>query len=223
MAIPVIPDIAQVQVRLLKDTGLPEDVFINTWYFRTAPLNTVADNAASIATMLDAFYANDFGSPLGSIADWVPQYVNEVRYVFYDLGSALPRFPVTPTGASQDYILGGWVGGGSNASAMPEEAAICLSYYSGNGPRRRGRVYLGPFTTAPQTYDNGGVRPSTSARGRIAAAALNVRDSTQNATWVQVSPTDGVANDVTGGWVDDAMDTQRRRGAPPTARTTWGD
>jgi hypothetical protein len=47
-------------------------------------------------------------------------------------------------------------------------------------------------------------------------------NTSEDVTWMQVSTTFGIANPVTGGFVDNSFDTQRRRGSAPTARDTWG-
>jgi hypothetical protein len=39
--------------------------------------------------------------------------------------------------------------------------------------------------------------------------------------WVVYSPTDDAYHEVANGWVDNAWDTQRRRGYKPTSRTTF--
>jgi len=39
--------------------------------------------------------------------------------------------------------------------------------------------------------------------------------------WVVYSPTNGNTVNVDNGWVDNAFDTQRRRGLAVTARTNW--
>lgn len=221
MAYPIIPDVARVQVRFQKNSGLPEDVFINTFYFRTATLNTVAENAASMATMLDAFYGDTFAPQSGSLGSLMPDVFQSIRYVFYDLGQATPRYPVVPSGSEDPFINASWSPPASGGAELPEETAICCSFAAGNGPRRRGRVFLGPWKDSVLETVNGHTRPTQNIRERIALASENMAASSQNATWVVVSPSDAGAYDVVSGWVDNAFDTQRSRGPAPTTRTTW--
>lgn len=220
MSYPVIPDIARVQVQMQGATGLPTDVFVNNFYFRTAPLNTVDENAGAMAGMLDAFYGTAHGGAANSISELMPSTFNSVKYVFYDLGNTPPRYPVVPQGSSDPFIEASWLPSGG-ASTLPEEVALCCSFKAGDGPRRRGRVYLGPWI--PSTTQNTGTRsrPTAALQETIQQAAKNMAESTLNSTWVVCSPTDAGAYDVLEGWVDNAWDTQRSRGAEPTARVTW--
>jgi hypothetical protein len=55
----------------------------------------------------------------------------------------------------------------------------------------------------------------------VAAGAENLLATSENVTWVTVSPTAGTSGVVTDGWVDNAWDTQRSRGAAPTMRIDW--
>jgi len=90
--------------------------------------------------------------------------------------------------------------------------------------RRRGRVYLGPFGSSAGDTTSG--RPSSGLRGGIitAAAAFGVQ-SQAAIEWVWgVISTAGPSmsfSEVKDGWVDDAWDTQRRRGEGATLRTTF--
>lgn len=90
--------------------------------------------------------------------------------------------------------------------------------------RRRGRIYLGPFGqtvlgTTAVTSD----RPLAAAVTAIANAATALATATAGAVvpWVIYSPTNGSGAVVTDGWVDNAFDTQRRRGVAATSRTLW--
>ncbi len=109
--------------------------------------------------------------------------------------------------------------------ALPHEVALCLSFFAGrNLPRSRGRIYVGPFAIIANS--NG--RPTPQLRSSIADRASNVGRTTENVTWVMVTnggtpvrKEPAGAKVITAGWVDDAFDTQRRRGAGPSTRTNW--
>lgn len=86
--------------------------------------------------------------------------------------------------------------------------------------RRRGRIYIGPLKTTTST--NG--RPNSTAITTLATAssALGIDlNAVADTTWCVWSPTSGTAVPITDGWVDNAFDTQRRRGWDPTSRTTY--
>lgn len=99
----------------------------------------------------------------------------------------------------------------------PAEVAIVLSYFAGNNQgRNRGRMYMGPFNG----FITEGERPDLSFRTRILEFGSDILGvgaiTTRN--WLQHSRTDGSYKSVTAYYVDDAWDTQRRRGAAPTSR-----
>lgn len=215
MAIPVITDHFQLQWAWQAPSGLPEDQFITTWYFRNDGI--VGNPGPTMATMVKAFWDSVPTGQGASIITRMPSSIVEAQIKVYDLGQPTPRYPIheetfVPTSV------------GNAGTPLPREVAVVQSYYGGQGPRKRGRNYIGPLASAVIDEDLQNVpRVEQLFQDVVAAAALDLRNSTENATWVQVSTTYGVASPVQGGWVDDAFDTQRRRGAAPSARTTWGD
>jgi len=82
-------------------------------------------------------------------------------------------------------------------------------------------VYLGPLRTSAMQTSNGlgDVRPTTVFLTAVKnAAGRLMNDSATN--WAVFSPTDNIAREVVSAYVDDAFDTQRRRGASPLSRLT---
>lgn len=183
-----MPDVIY-QVRLHAETNLPEDDAVNVLCFFTDDIETVADGIAAAYT---------------SITSWINGYYNGMTVRAYPFGGGQPLF-------SKDYAVNF---SGSNA---PTEVALCLSYATVDDvdtstPRRRGRIYL----PIPGTS----VRPSTSQQEAALdlgeeLAAIGVGTAQ---TWKLWSRTDGATFDIESIWVDDAWDTQRRRGLAPTAR-----
>lgn len=107
---------------------------------------------------------------------------------------------------------------------------------SGSSPaRRRGRIFLGPLDADAGELTNFDARATSSIRGTILTGATTMADSgfSEDAFWVVFSPTlagsppwdSGVLEDsstrVMAGYIDDAFDTVRSRGADPTARSSW--
>lgn len=221
MPIPPIPDVMQVQVRMQKDSGLPEDVFINTWYFRYGNLTGAPEAAASAFDVLNAFYGDINAPGTAALSALMPAYFSAVNYRVYDLAAPAPRQPVVPSGGEGPDTPASWLPTGNASNSLPEEVACVLSFRSGPGPRRLGRVYLGPFVATTNQATAGRTRPSDALRNAMVGGAIDMLNSSENATWSQVSPTDGVANDVVEGWVDDAWDTQRSRGSVATLRNTF--
>lgn len=207
MADPIIPGVYRAISILQGTSDLPEDRFVNTWGFRAVDGNIVVD-AAAIADALETFY--------GSLSDlYSTPYITpglEVRV--YDLSTGPPRVPTieqrtfTPAGTG----------------VYPNEVAVVLSFYSlVNQPRHRGRIYIGPLASIGNSGASGPVSdlevPGT-VRTQIGNAAVALADDTAT-DWAIISGADAIARDVSDGWVDDAFDTQRSRGATATARTTW--
>lgn len=218
----------RAQVTIPLDSAIPEDYIVNTWYFDgddALGVQPESDYHDRVVEMLETFYT--------SIDQLIfPGSVTETATLkIYDMRDPEIRVPEVVTTFELDT---------SASDPLPNETALCLSfraeYESGVNPqRRRGRIYLGPIAVGATEVVGGQVRPSAAARTLVADAAgvmqdgllLNIGDP-ERVRWSVYSPTtdagapiDDAFNDVVAGWVDDALDTQRRRGPAPTARTTF--
>jgi hypothetical protein len=180
------------------DSTLPTDAMIITPHFNDHGLTTNPDNLAS--DLITAWTA--WMTPTAQSA--------QVECKVYDAEAPAPNFPVATKRVRN---------GVSPASPTNRDVAVCLSFFADvNRPRHRGRVYVPvPLTgVAPSAA----LVPSTlrTKVGDLAAvfAALGGAD----VDWCVWSRVDRVARKVSDWWVDDAWDTQRRRGRRATARTT---
>jgi hypothetical protein len=205
VADPVLTDIYRAQVRVPGKTGLPHDVFVNTFAFRNVQTGVPLANIASVLTAFYGFF-DEFLA--GTQAAWT-----ETELRIYDLGQTPPRIPhivdmpLTVTGGATPY---------------PAEVACCLSYYAErNLPRNRGRIYIGPLSTAASTVTASRIGPTGAFMDALLAAGANVIGSTEDVRWGVVSQRDGDFKQITNLWVDNAYDTQRRRGVEPTSRVVW--
>jgi hypothetical protein len=113
---------------------------------------------------------------------------------------------------------------------MPEEVATCVTFTCDpyGGHRRQSfynRVYLGPLATS--INGGGGTTPSrpteafrldvVDAYSRLRAELDDIGlDAARHAVYSPKHDSSGV---VTGGWIDNAWDIQRRRGIDPTVKT----
>lgn len=111
----------------------------------------------------------------------------------------------------------------SGTSEAPPEVALCTSYASQvpagvNAQRRKGRIYVGPFTATQS-----GRVPGAPLIDTLSKATKDlVTDLADNGTPLCVwSRADKALYPVVRGWVDNAWDTQRRRGIQPSSRATW--
>lgn len=126
-----------------------------------------------------------------------PNSINLCTVTAYDMADAKPREPK----ATETHAIAGI------AETGPREVALCLSYYADrNLPRKRGRMYIGPWPQADCSQ-----RPlSMSLLGQLASGISGLGGA--NIQWVQHSQTDGSFNTVTDWWVDNEWDTMRSRG-----------
>lgn len=211
----------RVQCSLVSASGVPEDDAVNVWHFRSdATLPT--DDATEIQTALESFY-NGVGALYNENT-----ITGEVNLKFFDLQDASPRAPIQ---------IGSFtIGDLSDADALPTECAIVMSFAgvaeSGvNLRRRRGRIYLGPLDIGPSSTISGRVIVGAPSVGQIVSAADALLGAGTTWDWAVFSPTTAgalpwdatdISNgtfDVVSGWVDNAFDTQRRRGTEATSRS----
>jgi hypothetical protein len=189
----------RVQVTRENANTNPSDVVSNTFYIDKT---TIPGQGSADLDALATDTKNIWQARLPPIADYP-----KTRVRIYDMADPKPR-PVLAE--SQSSIVGG-------SDSGPQEVALCLSFYSGrNLPRRRGRLYFGP-------YFSGGMagRPSSSQQTALLNIATDLAAlGGADVAWVIYSPTDNQYRGVTNAWVDNAWDTQRSRGLAPTARQT---
>lgn len=223
MADPVLPGFARVLLVFQNANGLPEDRYITTWCFSTAGGFDEGDHDFYAARL------NDFinlpigaGSPVSLfLGSQVSRAVGAAKVITYDLGEGVPRTPhtttftVDPTATTGDFL-----------KPLPAEVALCLSMKTAtNGPRGMGRVYIGPFNAGAlnASPESGESRPAVNLRDALTLGAGRLLDEVEasSRTWCVLSQTDGVARPITGGFVDNAFDTQRRRGLLASSRVIW--
>jgi len=196
--------------QLMMTTSILDDAAVNTWHFQG--LNTSVEQADIVAGLTDFF--DTLRSYLsGKVAQ------NGHRIKLYDMADPEPRAPIVDT----TFNLSSAPAGGPMAS----EVCLCLSFQgdrvSGTPQAsRRGRIYFGPLDTTPIDSDG---RPSSALITDLADAGNTLRlamiASAGTILWVVYSPTYNTTTPVTNGWVDNAFDTQRRRGLAPSTKTLW--
>lgn len=196
-------------VTLNVSSAIAADKPQNTWHFQTAVGTTPY---ADIQAALAAFYNAIRGDLSGRVA------TNGHRTRIYDLADPEPRAPV--------YDVSWNFAGSTGSGALPPETALVMSFQgtrvSGvSQARRRGRVYIGPLDVASSDGDG---RPATATVTAIRGAGqalLDASDAAANWKWAIRSEVDNTMVLVNNGWVDDAWDTQRRRGLDATTRQTF--
>lgn len=207
--------VIRAQVIIPHDTNLAENAVTNTWYFGTAsePLPT---DIADVRTKLTSFYSGA-GGPASMMSS---RYQPENAIVKqYDMADPEPRVPID-TWADTN-----WTASPAGTTDLPSEVAVCLSFAADTpsgaiAARRRGRIYLGPWTVGDAISGDTGRVNTTLISTLISRATVLVQDDAVT-SWQVWSTVDQAGRDVTHGWVDNAFDTQRRRGLAATTRSTF--
>lgn len=185
----------------------PDDVVTNQWHFDAdtepdldGPQQALENFYEGISDRLSALM-----SDTGITTEW------------YRLSDPTPRRPVR---------LDTWSVSSWGIGTMPTEVALVLSFQAEpvSGlpqSRRRNRVYLGPISSNEFTGSGLVGTAFIDAVRAEATQILDVSNAQAQWTWATFSPTDGTGADVNNGWVDNAWDTQRRRGKAATLRGVW--
>lgn len=213
----------RVQVIIPYTSGVPSDVITNTWHFDSLDGEPIDNTRCGVLfSRLATFYTSVYTAGTGKS---MAAYINESQIVMkaYDLSDPKPRTAV------RESVVPITVGTKSTG-VIPSEASVVLSYHteyeSGiNKASQRGRVYLGglgdacisPSSVSRSSFVSPGMRTAVTGAADTLAGAVLADDW----GWVVYSEKLSQSFAVAGGWVDDAIDTQRRRGQAATTRTTF--
>lgn len=219
-----MPAFLRAQVSLEADTTVPADAAVNVFHFMSTTADDPADLITTLNVALEAFY-DTIGGQLSSIL------TGNGSIKYYDMTDPEPRAPIGDDTFS--FVP-------ATASSYPPEVALCLSYQGeivSGAPiaRRRGRIYIGPVAASAGEISGARTQPNSTFRANLASAATALAGITgpPDALWSVFSPTtagpppwsESVLENsffpILSGWIDNAWDTQRRRGQAATARTTW--
>lgn len=231
--------------------GMPADQVVNTFVFGALGStpgglrDVCAPEVANFYTTpftAPGFTAQSIGAYLGSSVD---RGADKCRVETYTLQSAADSLvPVTPIGSpigTSTFTMPTALG----TDELPREVAACLSYHGNlaglaedtpggvTGPkgdthpaaRKRGRLYLGPLNHAMlgAGVNGPGVKPEfrSVVTQAARALALAVAAALEGLAWMVWSRVAHSISPILGGFMDDAFDTQRRRGISASTRTLW--
>lgn len=216
--------ILRMQVALKHTSGLAKDIASNTLYFDVSQ-GTEAADAEEIFDKLVAFYT---ALPTGGAQPLYTYFSTEMAQnghliKAYRLSDAEPRVPI----AERSFNLPA----APNGDPLPGEVALCLSFQGARisgqpQARKRGRIYVGRLDKDSSTAG----RPSAPLISDLAKAGDTLLEASKASLtwrWHVYSPTQDaagvgwVSSAVVDGWVDNAFDTQRRRGLAATSRTIF--
>lgn len=146
---------------------------------------------------------------------WNPYLIPAVqggqqRCTLYNVATPAPNYPVAQVTRFPDVV---------KASTVNRDVAVCLSFYGGeNRPRKRGRLYIPAclITTALSSAD-----VSATIMTKVAALVPIFQSlGGVDVDWGVYSRAGSSFTKATNWWVDNAWDSQRRRGKKATARQT---
>lgn len=210
------------QVTIPHRSLVAADNVMNTFHFTTFGDPALA--AENARTRLNRFYNDipDEGSvPLKNF--WSGELnPAQARIKVYDLSDPEPRVPV------MDEPLGLTAASPLSSDNLPGEVCLAFSYRAAlesgvSRARSRGRIYFGPLNRAVLSGANDFPARPTAAlilNGRMACKEL-ADDNDDGLRWVVWSRRDEEAYEIVAGHVDNAFDTQRRRGVEMTVRGGW--
>lgn len=241
-----------VKQELTRTNGLAEDVVVNTFVFAGAdtPAVMAAECFVRVRAFYESVTGPNGTGIIDWISPVIGRNPT-IGAVFkaYDLTGKLA---IDPALADDDHPDGKFPPMGSpvheevmglrvsalSQAPLPSEVALCGTYHAALGgtveeqviggvttrprARKRGRLYIGPLVQpAVGAIVNGEVRPAVNLQEDIEYACEQLVAGGPS-DWVVWSRAAGLTYIITGGWVDDAFDTQRRRGGAATNRTAWG-
>lgn len=198
-------------------TNISRDNITNTFCFFTLDVTPDWQNALDMIEDLYCTKAPGSSNALGSYLN--SSIKRDARLQVYRIEDTPPRAPV----AERDITLPAIVGSETN---LPAEVALVCSFQgtraSGlNQARRRGRIFLGPLASPGVTNQ---YKPPPGLIADVQKQFKELKaasDASSDYQWRIWSPSDGASVLVDNGWIDNAWDTQRRRGPRPTERTVW--
>lgn len=219
-------------VTLTASSGNPADNANNDFAFSMATFtSTDADN---IATALASFYNTVQVIPgtdravAEFIGGQISRAANATTIDLYDLTGHLDGSPHGSPLYTRSFTLGSEAN-----SELPSEVAACLSFHSDlsgllehsgstrPAARRRGRVYIGPLNDLGNTNATSQPMLNDSIRDCLSAAAITLAGAVSAGWRVWSRAGSALYGPIVGGWIDNAYDTQRRRGPEFTARTLY--
>lgn len=208
-----MPSDIGVSITLPYVTNLPRDVAVNT--FAVVAADATPGSLTDIYSAFDEFY-QDIGSIFGRLVSRTAEPI----FKAYDLEAPEPRVPLLESEMTLLPAPG-------EAAQLPPETAVCLSfkgtYASGaSNARRRGRVFLGPLEAGMlSNVTSTPVVTQSKVDSILTAAFVLSLNLTNDGHYLGIySRADSFVYRAVEAWIDDATDTQRRRGLDPGQRTT---
>jgi len=212
-----MPVLHKVVVTIPHVSGLAEDAVVNGFYFRDDSGIFPITDYDNVRDMLKDFYTVVAPDASQKVCQYFQEnYGGNVAVRMYNTEDPEPRYPVYESGFTMPRATG--------TTPMPSEVAAVMSF--GRLPdagtpaaRRRNRVYLGPLNTTVMNPSNGLFDVDFVDNVVLAGQELWLASqASSNWTWVGFSGADNESFDLQWVAMDDAADTQRRRGVSRTVK-----
>ena len=224
-------------------SGFADDAAQNTFAWSRLVGDGGLNDFNNVVINLSTFYniANINGKSVSQyLSPSLSRLPQGVKVDTYSISGKLGGAPHGPPVNTQFINLSPTLEGGS----LPSEVALVLtlntlgmeafSVETPDGPdagverdrprsRRRGRLYIGPFssnTNAPDDDSRARPIPDLGTTLRQTAKRLHDMMASDGLQWSVWSRKDAALRPISGCATDNAWDTQRRRGVAPTSRTT---
>jgi hypothetical protein len=221
---------AHATVTLPHRSGLARDNVINSFTFDSVDPLT-ADIFDEIRDALEEFYNATSAEVLVQVGRYINSSISRssapiVR--IYDVSGHMSGAPAgSPVGTR---AFAAALPSSASEIGLPNEAAVCLTmaadfgsdveFGPGTRPRARdrARVYIGPLNVTAAQTTLGITRPDVDMRNNLAQSGIRLARRFATVNLVVWSRAAASTKTVTHVWVDDAFDSQRRRGERPTSR-----
>jgi hypothetical protein len=222
--------VALIVAELNMTSGLPEDRAVNEFVFAGPTLNDIITTVQA-GNVLQDFYNAVHAPGATDLANYISNRVSRAAaahsFKYYDISTTLDGSP-----HGSPFAVNTWTLDAAAAlDPLPAEVSACISYHADTtgvpeevgatrpAARRRGRLYIGPLQTGV-LGTTGMLRSDFFDALRGAGIFLNAIAGL-GVEWQVWSRADAAVRPVVGGFVDNAFDTQRRRGPAATLRTSW--
>lgn len=209
------------QVTLPHKSLIAADNVINTFNF--TGVDDTEDQATAAVGIIKAFYNDLADTQVNPVKYYFSGEINfgGARIKIYDLADPEPRVPILDESLGTTNVTPG------SSTNLPGEVAVCLSYSAAaesgvSAARRRGRIYLGPLCTTASTGTTAiAARPLAGMLLDMSKAAAELASGPVGTQWCVWSRVNNAFYPIVQGYLDNAFDTQRRRGVATTTRTGW--
>lgn len=212
-------------------SGLARDNVVNSFTFDTIDdlsptlFDEITSQLHDFYELADALVVTPISRYIGNFIDRaLPPMVR-----MYDVTGHLGGTPAGSPIAIRDFPAP--LTAAASSTDIPSEVAVCLTMAAAYGAdvefgpgtrpraRDRARVYIGPLNITAVTTFGGICRPDPAFRDNLAEAGVRLARGGALAQLVIWSRVGGTTKTVLNAWVDDATDTQRRRGQRPIVRS----